>query len=119
MKTRFDLILDRSVQFITNAGIDICRCGSDSCYVVLYIYFFIEPSTQQLSEDEIKLIEVIIKLTINGQTRCQSIIPWSLSPSKPRDFKLFVVDSLLKAKSVNLDCDLKMARKSDKFYKFL
>lgn len=92
MKTRFDLILDRSVQFITNA----------------------EPSTQ-LSDVEIKLIELIIKITINGQTRCQSIIPWSLSPSKPRDFKLFVVDSLLKAKSVNLDCDLKMVRSSHKF----
>lgn len=91
-RTRFDLLLDRIVQFLRNA----------------------QTSSYVETTHEIKLIECVVMLSVNGQTRGSSIIPWSFRPGKPMPLKLYIVKLLWKhAKNGDLPllgCDGKLVK---------
>lgn len=90
-RTRFDLLLDRIVQFLRNAQTS-----------------YIETT------HEIKLIECIVMLSVNGLTRGSSIIPWSFRPGKPMPLKLYIIKLMWKhAKNGDLPllgCDGKLVK---------
>lgn len=90
-RTRFDLLLDRIVQFLRNAH---------NSYVE--------------TTHEIKLIECIVMLSVNGLTRGSSIIPLCFRPGKPMPLKLYIIKLLWKhAKNGDLPllgCDGKLVK---------
>lgn len=90
-KTRFDLLIDRIVQFISN----------------------VEPSHVQ-TEAEIRLIENIVLLSCACYPRGSNVVPWSLCPSRPMTLKMYTIRTLWKYSSarngVLIGCDNKMVK---------
>lgn len=90
-RTRLELLLDRTVQFIRTGNLEHAQ------------------TTQ-----ETKLIEAIVILSMSGFSRGSSIIPWSFLPGNPMPLKLFVIKLIWKhAKSGDLPsvgCDPKVVK---------
>lgn len=72
-KMRFEMLVDRIVQFITN----------------------VEPSHIP-TDQEIDLIESLVIVTLTGYSRGGPVIPWALCPSRPVSLKMFIVRALWK-----------------------
>ncbi|KAJ6646111.1 Lysosomal-trafficking regulator [Pseudolycoriella hygida] len=70
-KIRFELLINRIVQFLTH----------------------MESSYSQ-TDEEIKLIEAIVLLSVNGCPHGNSIIGWGLCPSRPLPLKIFITRTL-------------------------
>lgn len=90
-RTRLELLLDRSIQFVRTANL---------------------AHTQ--TSEEIKLIEAIVILSMSGFSRGSSIIPWSFLPSNPMPLKLFIIKLIWRhAKNGDLPlvgCDPKLVK---------
>lgn len=90
-RTRFELLLDRTIQYLQNA----------------------HPSHTPSPQESI-LIESMVMLAVNGFTRTSSIIPWIFRPGKPMPIKLYVLKLLWKhARSTDVPlggCDYKIVK---------
>ena len=90
VKSRFNLLLDKSVHFLSTY---------DSTVV---------------SEEERRLFDCLLNISLNGNQRTGQIILWSLLPSKPIDLKLFTIKQLChyldKGKYLSQICDVKMLK---------
>lgn len=90
-RTRLELLLDRTVQFIRTANLEHAQTAQET-----------------------KLIEAIIILSMSGFSRGGSIIPWSFLPGNPMPLKLFIIKLIWKhAKSGDLPsvgCDPKVVK---------
>lgn len=71
VRTRFELLIDRSVQFITT----------------------VEP-THQLTDAELRLTQFLIQMTVAGLHRSATLLTWSLCPARPLTLKLHTVHTL-------------------------
>lgn len=81
-RTRLELLLDRTVQFVRAADLAHAR-----------------------TSEETKLIEAIVTLSMSGFSRGGSVIPWSFLPSNPMPLKLFIIKQIWKH-TKNGDCAL-------------
>lgn len=90
-RTRLELLLDRTVQFIRTANLEHAQTAQET-----------------------QLIEAIVILSMSGFSRGGSIIPWSFLPGNPMPLKLFVIKLIWKhAKSGDLPsvgCDPKVVK---------
>lgn len=92
-RTRFELIIDRVVQFATTA----------------------EP-IHQPTMAELRLVQSVVKLTIAGLHRSAALTTWSLCPTRPRELKLYTAQTLHEhtvhapAATLSLCADLKLLR---------
>lgn len=73
IKTRFDLLVDRSSQFFITAN-----------------------PTHKPTTEEIKLFELMVPLGTSGNTRCNNFIAWGLLPSRPYELRASIINSLWK-----------------------
>jgi hypothetical protein len=94
MKTRFDFIFDRSVQFITNVS-----------------------NQYHQTQVEIRLIESVVQLVMSGHSKGGSILIWALCPARPLAIKVFVIrilDQYTKSNSSSnlsgIGCDVKLLK---------
>lgn len=71
VRTRFELLIDRAVQFIAT----------------------VEPA-HQLTDAELRLTQFLIQLAIAGLQRCATLLTWSLCPARPLALKLHTVHRL-------------------------
>lgn len=91
-RTRFELLIDRSIQFFISI--------SDSYH----------PSAV-----EVQLFELLIILSLSGNSRCSSLIGWGLAPNRILTFKSSVTTHLLALLEQsnalpNIVCDWKMVK---------
>lgn len=90
-KIRFELLINRVVQFITQM---------ESSYIQ--------------TDEEIKLIECVVILSVSGCTFGNSIITWGLCPSRPLPLKVFIVTQIWEhtrcTSLPTLSCDGKVLR---------
>lgn len=90
-KIRFELIINRVIQFITH---------TESSYIQ--------------TDEEIKLIEDLVILSVSGCPYGNSIIGWGLCPSRPLPLKIFIVKQLWQHSRYNilptLACDGKIVK---------
>lgn len=87
MKTRFNLVYDKCIQFVVS---------SDLCI--------------EISENEMKLIKFIIQLTLSGFTHGSSLLLWGLDQMRPMDLKVYIIKKLVahEGNIVTAGYDLKM-----------
>lgn len=71
IRTRFELLIDRTVQFITT----------------------VEP-THQLTAAELRLTQFLIQLAVAGLQRSATLVTWSLCPARPLPLKMHTVHTL-------------------------
>lgn len=90
-KIRFELLVNRVVQFITHM---------ESSYIQ--------------TDEEIKLIEHVVILSVSGCPHGNNIIGWGLCPSRPLPLKVFIVRKLWQHSNGNalptLHCDGKIVK---------
>lgn len=90
-RTRFELLLDRTVQFIRTGNLEHAQTAQET-----------------------QVIEAIVILSMSGFSRGSSIIPWSFLPGNPMPLKLFVIKLIWKhAKTGDLPlvgCDPKLVK---------
>jgi len=78
----------------------------------LFIIIFILAPIYSLTKYEIKLIETVVTLVLNGQTKGANIVNWCFSPTRSLDLKIFIIKAIWKhCKSGSLasyGCDTKL-----------
>lgn len=91
IKTRFNQIHDKAVQFITN-------CDAE----------------HHVSDSEILLIKSLLNRTLNGNPRGGNIILWCLLPKRPVNLKLYTIKQLGQyidgGNYLSLICDIRMLK---------
>lgn len=90
-KIRFELLINRVVQFVTHM---------ESSYIQ--------------TDEEIKLIEEVVILSVSGCPYGNSIIGWGLCPSRPLPLKVFIIRKLWQHSRFSilptLSCDGKIVK---------
>lgn len=89
MKTRFNLVYDKCVQFIVSS--ELCT---------------------EIGEKELLLIKFSIKMALGGFTHGSSLLLWALDHMRPMNLKVFVIKKLVahEGSVASLGYDTKMVR---------